>query len=128
MAKLKPGDRVDCRVKLNAIVSPYNPDYDEVVTFEVVAKDKPGYYLYVPCYILLKGSVLADKHLVKRLKINPRFLGERVMYIQESMILKVSSVLDGLFCAKCHEFFMMSEPNQEDGTLICWSCRQNPYR
>ena len=128
MAKLKPGDRVDCRVKLNAIVSPYNPDYDEVVSFEIVAKDSSGVFLYVPQYRTLKGTVTADKHLCKRLGINGRFLGEQVMYIQGSMIYKISSILDGLFCAKCHEFYMMAEPNQEDGTLICWSCRQNPYR
>jgi len=32
---------------------------------------------------------------------------------------------DGEFCAKCGEFYQMAEPNQPDGTLICWRCR-NP--
>jgi len=128
MAKLKPGDRVDCRVKLNAIVSPYNPDYDEVVTFEIVAKDSSGVYLFVPQYRTLSGTVTVDKYLSRQLGIDKKFIGERIMYIQGSFIYKVSSILDGLFCAKCREFYMMAEPNQEDGTLICWSCRQNPYR
>lgn len=30
---------------------------------------------------------------------------------------------DGCSCKKCEKFFPMSEPNQEDGTLICYSCR-----
>lgn len=30
---------------------------------------------------------------------------------------------DGCSCRKCKEFFPYAEPNQEDGTLVCWSCR-----
>jgi hypothetical protein len=30
---------------------------------------------------------------------------------------------DGCTCKKCKEFFEYAEPNQEDGTLICWACR-----
>jgi formylmethanofuran dehydrogenase subunit E len=29
----------------------------------------------------------------------------------------------GCACAKCGEFYPWGEPNQEDGTLKCWSCR-----
>jgi hypothetical protein len=29
----------------------------------------------------------------------------------------------GCFCKKCKDFFEYAEPNQEDGTLVCWSCR-----
>lgn len=29
----------------------------------------------------------------------------------------------GCSCKKCKEFFEYAEPNQEDGTLVCWSCR-----
>lgn len=32
--------------------------------------------------------------------------------------------VDGCFCKKCNEFYMFAEPNQIDGSLICWSCRQ----
>ena len=34
---------------------------------------------------------------------------------------------DGMFCQKCGGFFQFAEPNQEDGSLICYSCRSNPY-
>lgn len=31
---------------------------------------------------------------------------------------------DGCVCKKCKQFYQYAEPNQEDGTLICYSCRQ----
>ena len=34
---------------------------------------------------------------------------------------------DGMFCRNCHSYFPYAEPNQPDGTLICYSCRNNPY-
>ena len=30
---------------------------------------------------------------------------------------------DGLNCRKCQDHFPWAEPNQNDGTLICFSCR-----
>lgn len=32
---------------------------------------------------------------------------------------------DGMYCKKCQVFYEYSESNQEDGTMICYSCR-NP--
>jgi hypothetical protein len=127
MTKLKPGDRVDCRVKASTIVSPYK-SYDEVKTFEIVAKDDRGYYLYVPHYYVLKGTVVADQYRCKNLGIDKKFLNENIVHIQENMIANVQSKLDGLVCVVCKEFFPYAEPNRGDGTLICYSCRQNPYR
>lgn len=128
MTKLKPGDRVDCRVKASTIVSPYK-NYDEIKTFEIVAKDDHGYYLYVPHYYSLKNTIAADQYRCKKLGIDKKFLNENVVYIQENMICHVQSKLDGLSCSVCREFFPYAEANQEDDeTLICFSCRQNPYR
>lgn len=31
--------------------------------------------------------------------------------------------LDGFSCKKCHTFYPQALANQNDGTLICWSCR-----
>ena len=30
---------------------------------------------------------------------------------------------DGCDCKQCKEFYPYAEPNQEDGTLICYKCR-----
>lgn len=127
MAKLKPGDRVACRIKEAKIVSPYK-DHDEIKTFEIVADDKYGYYLYVPPYLHLKGTVKADKWQCQQLGIDKKFLGVDILYIQGDLVAKVVSILDGMCCSNCGEFFAMASPNQEDGTLICYSCRFNPYR
>lgn len=127
MVKLKPGDRVDCRVRANTIVSPYK-NYDEIRTFEIVATDIHGYYLFVPVHLTIKGSVKADQAQCKQLGIDKRFVDERIVYIQENMIYQVNSILDGMCCAKCSEFYRMAGPNQDDGTMICYACRFNPYR
>ena len=33
--------------------------------------------------------------------------------------------VDGMICKECHFFFAYAESNQEDGSLICYSCRHN---
>lgn len=127
MAKLKPGDRVDCRVKAAIIVGPYK-DYDEIITFEIIATDKYGYYLYVPDYIALKSTYRADKRQCRQLSIDPRFIDVNCIYVHGNMICRISSILDGMKCNHCGDFKSMAEPNQLDGSFICWSCRDNPYR
>jgi hypothetical protein len=32
-------------------------------------------------------------------------------------------ISDGCTCKKCKEYYQYAEPNQEDGTLICYGCR-----
>lgn len=34
---------------------------------------------------------------------------------------------DGMFCCKCQSWCQYAEPNQPDGTLLCYSCLSNPY-
>lgn len=126
MTKLKPGDRVDCRIKSDTIVSSYG-EYDEIATFEIVAAEDHGYYLFVPFYMYIKGTVVADKYKSKVLNINKKFLDEQIIYIDTNLVYRVSIILDGMVCCKCQEFYSMSASNQEDGTLICYSCRSNPY-
>lgn len=42
---------------------------------------------------------------------------------KESVKVKPKDGRDGCDCVKCKTFFEFAEPNQEDGTLICWACR-----
>lgn len=127
MGQLKPGDRVNCRVNQHIIVGPYE-EYDQIHTFEIVGFDTRGYYLYVPPYIMIKGSSPLDHVLCRKLNIDAKFLGSHAVYIFAGLICQVKHIVDGLACVKCQDFFQMAEPNQEDGTLVCWSCRDNPYR
>jgi len=34
---------------------------------------------------------------------------------------------DGMFCVNCGNYYRYAEPNQPDGSLICFACRSNPY-
>lgn len=34
---------------------------------------------------------------------------------------------DGMYCRKCRTWYQYAEPNQNDGTLLCYGCRNNPY-
>ena len=36
---------------------------------------------------------------------------------------KKSAKSDGCTCKKCKEYYPYAEPNQEDGTLVCYGCR-----
>lgn len=40
---------------------------------------------------------------------------------------KKRSIPDGMFCKNCKNFIDFAESNQPDGSLICYSCRENPY-
>lgn len=127
MTKLKPGDTVECRIKSSAIVSPYH-SYDEIKSFEVVAVDNGGCYLYVPHYYLVKGGLPLDAHRAKTLGISKKFLGETIIFISENLISNVREGMDGMPCKICGEFCQFAVANQEDNTFICFSCRSNPYR
>lgn len=124
---LKAGDRVDCRILANKIVSPYSDNYDCVKTFEIVSLDTWGYFIYIPQYVLIENSMKIDSSYSRALAIDSKFIGENMVYIKESLIYKISSLFDGCICCKCHEFYDFAAPNQENGTMICWSCRNYPY-
>jgi hypothetical protein len=128
MTRLKPGDRIDVRIKSATIVAPYS-NYDEIKTFEIVSTDEYGYFLYIPHYFYLKETVIAHKSRCQKFGIDKKFIDENIVYIMENMICHVHEHLDGMKCCKCNEFYHYASPNQENETLICWNCRQYPsYR
>lgn len=123
MTQLKPGDRVNCRLKNGNIIKPYSDEYDEYHTFEIIGVDNFGYYLYIPSYFNMSSSDTLQEYEAVYLKINKKFIGEQYFYIEESMIFDVKSKVDGCYCVKCGNFCHMAAPNQLDGSMICWSCR-----
>jgi hypothetical protein len=127
MVRLRAGDRVKCRISAGVIVSPYT-EYDEVRTFEVVATDEDGCYLYVPHYQFLKGAYYIDPSRARKLKIESRFHQELMTYVVEKNVAGVESQMDGERCARCQEFCAMASPNQEDKTFLCWACVKDPFR
>ena len=127
MARLKPGDRIECRVKESVITNPYK-EFDELMTLEIVSKDLSGCYVYVPPYLTLKNTFKLDSYKCKELEVDKRFLGVDCIYVATNLIYKISSQIDGMRCKKCEEFCHMAACNQSDGSFICWGCRNNPYR
>lgn len=127
MGKLKPGDRVVCKVRSGQVVNAYANDWDEKYTFEIVATDSKGYYVYIPHYISIKGGTKITEYNRKSFGIDKKFLDELVLFISENSIIKIESRMDGLVCDKCKEFYSMA--NTENLIFICWVCRNYPsYR
>lgn len=128
MTKLKPGDRIVCCLKDGRFISPYST-HDEEKEFEIIALDFRGYFLYVPESYGLSGTSIVTSASLCALKIDKRFLGCPMIYVSQSMVYRIKEVLDGMTCSSCKEFYKYSEPNQENGTMVCWGCRAYPlYR
>lgn len=127
MLALKPGDRVNCKIKDNKIVNAYD-DFDNIKTFEVIAVSENGYILFVPQYVFIGDSIIVNAYRCNIMNINLRFLNEQMVYIHEKNVFELSEKLDGFICDVCQEFVSMASVNQEGGTFVCWSCRQHPYR
>lgn len=131
MVTLKPGDRVSCKLKESRIVGPYE-DHDDIRQFEIIAAKaeyySTNYHLFVPHYLTVKGTVKIDRFLIRDLKIHSKFLGEDAICIPEKQICNIKYIMSGLCCVVCGDFYEYAEPNQPDGALICFSCKQNPYR
>lgn len=125
MSNLKAGDRVSCKIHQNTIVAK-DCKYDAIRTFEVIAVDDCGVFLFVPQYIYLQGSSRMEMSRCQKLNIRPQFYEEMAIYIMENMIASIRQQMDGLICKKCLQFFDYATANQEDGSLICFSCRKYP--
>lgn len=52
----------------------------------------------------------------------------RIVHNNDYRIFKPKFEEDGCKCTKCKEFYPYAVANQSDGTLICYSCRDNPWR
>ena len=46
-----------------------------------------------------------------------------VLDFTEDFVIETKKFSDGCTCKKCREFFPYAEPNQKDGTLVCYGCR-----
>ena len=44
---------------------------------------------------------------------------------KHTLVINKSQFPDGCTCVKCGDFYQYAEPNQSDGTLVCYRCR-NP--
>ena len=125
MGKLKPGDRVVCKIKAGQVINAYANDWDEKLIFEIVAVDNRGCYIYIPHYIFIKGGLTVNKHNQKTHGVDKKFMGEVIVYITENSIVQIEPNIDGLICSKCKEFYPMAQTEKK--AFLCWVCRHYPY-
>lgn len=123
MVSLKPGDRVVIKLKEDKLTNPYDDEFHSTKILEVIATGNNGYYLFVPHYMFVHGTFTADKYKCREMPLPIKYLGEELLFVSESQIYKVFSILKGMICSCCAEFYEYAIANQLDGSLICWSCR-----
>jgi hypothetical protein len=128
MARYSPGDQVICKISDNRIASMYedHPDYKHI--FEIISIYDEGYFVYVPQSVYLKDTIEINKSNYRKFNVLKRFVGGQAYYITDFKICDLYKKSDGVCCVRCTDFFYLAEPNQPDGTLICFLCRQNRFR
>jgi hypothetical protein len=126
MAELASGDQVICHLKDNTIVSLYESEFDFKAIFDIIATYDDSYIIFIPSDMNITDSIYITKSNYKLFNLNEKFIDCYVCRISEHKIYGVHSKLDGIACCKCKEFYQMAKPNQEDNTLLCWSCKRYP--
>jgi len=124
--RLKQGDRVVCKLSLGKLVNCY-ASYDDTRTFEIIGLDDNGYCLFAPSYFNMLDACKIDRSDIKNFNINIKYIGDSMIYIIDTQVFKIASILDGMSCKQCKEFYHMASSNQNDGTLICWNCKSHGY-
>lgn len=126
MAKLKYGDYIECKIKDAVIVSAY-AEYDSTKTFEILATDGWGYYIYIPNYFFIQKSLKVDRSFCAKYSIDFKYINEKYIHIAESCVYQITFISDGKACERCRQFTPMAAGNQEDGSFLCFICRTSPY-
>lgn len=124
----KVADEVCVKVREGRIVASLTGDYEQIINVEIIAIHDNGYFVFVPSKYSLQGSIYVDKVNARKLDIAPRFLDSNINYVNDDQIVRLYHRREGCACTQCEEFYHLAEPNQADGTLVCWLCKQNPYR
>lgn len=134
MQNVDIGDIISFGVKNKEITINYQ-DYNEIFNGLIIGKktiyeDVYEYIVYIPEYqrYFLNDSILIRHDHIKKYSIQTKFLNEYGAFIRKGNILNIIEKLDGATCNRCKEFNSKSEPNQEDGTFLCYQCRKDRFR
>lgn len=124
----KPADEVSVKIRDARIVSALAFDYEQTINVEILVIHENGYFVFVPSKYTLQGSIYVDKQKANKLGILDRFIDSYINFITDDQIVRLYRRMEGCSCIKCNEFYYLAEPNQSDGSLLCWLCKQNKYR
>jgi hypothetical protein len=128
VARFNAGDKIVCHIKNNKIVNIYEEVWDINKVFEIIAVYDNGYCIYVPISFYLEEVFELTISNHRKFNANKKFIGSKVVKIDDHRIFAIHSKIDGMCCNRCEEFYQMAEPNCEDGTMLCWLCRAYKYR
>lgn len=128
MADLNPGDVVICNIKNGCIASFAEPEPDCQKQFEIVIVNEYDIYLCIPDYynLHIDNKLEITEHNYIKHKLLKKFIGATLSKVSPFNIFLIHSKCNGTHCAKCEEFYPYAEANQDDGSLVCWSCRNYP--
>jgi hypothetical protein len=126
-----PNDIVYCRVRGNTVVS-LSGKWDGEIPFVIIGMSTDGFYiLRVPKYYNIRHSWKIDKDHANDCNIDDKYLGHKALAVPlekfSRIIRKTPIEQDGMACSKCKKFYHMAEGNQDDGSLICYSCRSRGF-
>lgn len=124
----KIADEVIVKIRNSHIVDRYATNFDKLQTLEIVALFESGYFVYIPQDEFVKDSVKIELYNHKRFNVPTRYIDSYVCFINDDRIVRLYHRRIGMKCRHCNEFYQYAESNQANGTLLCWSCKQNPYR
>jgi hypothetical protein len=133
---LRVGDIVKCRIYNGYTVTRETTCYDDTIEMTVIGSFVPETNIkeYV-CYISEKDAIktkylsfILNNDYLKRNKIHRKYLGDNAIVIRFRNVYEIKQKVDGMSCSRCDEFYHTASPNTDSGELICYSCRQNPYR
>ncbi len=128
------GDHVVCKLRDSALAARHEKSDSKIILTIagriMLDENTWEYVAYVPEYEapMIKSTFKIRPELAKRYGMHPKYIGELGVTLRKNNIIRISRKQDGMSCCNCDEFYDKAGPNQEDGSLICWSCRQNPYR
>lgn len=127
------GDHVVCKTRDRILVTRFEK-HDGKMTFTLIGRhiielNSWDYVAYIPEYeaTSIRGAFSIRPTFAEAYGIKKKFIGDLALIIRKSNIVSIAHKADGMSCCKCDTFCMMAKANQKDGTLICYSCRQNPY-
>lgn len=98
------------------------------VNLDVISKlGDSAVIVRVPQYVYMGNSFKATDKVIRKYKLDKRWLNEYIAIIPINQIISVSKN-DGCTCIKCNNFFPYAEPNGLNGInkiFTCYTCRNN---
>jgi len=96
----------------------------------VIATKKPGYGTDVILGWMANQTHPKDARSRSQTSLENNYVPNQALYTYGKSVkrtlpvaIRIVNGLDGFPCRRCTNFFPYALPNQDDGTLICWSCR-----